>query len=938
MSDNANDNKELFEDRQELASSSDERSLLEEKPFPSPETLSPLLEDENLPTSGRPISKRFEDTLREVGEYSEEVGEEDSDPSFDWEPKGEWLGGEGASIKSLTGMYRNWFLDYASYVILERAIPHIEDGLKPVQRRVLHAMSLLENGHLHKVAKIVGQTMAFHPHGDASINDALVQLGQKSLLIDTQGNWGNIFTGDAAAAGRYIEAKLSSFALETVFDDKITKVKRSYDGTADEPISLPVRFPLLLVLGAEGIAVGLSSKIYPHNPQELIAASIAHLRGESFTLYPDFRTGGLLDVERYNDGMRGGMLKCRAKIERIADRQISITELPYGKTTSSLIDSILKANEKGQIKIKRADDMTAAETDIRLQLPAGVSTDKTIDGLYAFTDCEVSLSPNACVIKEDKPIFIGVSDLLRYSTDRTKAHFDAQLHYRLDELRAAHLSASLEQIFIEERIYKDREFEEASNETEALNHVKERILAVEGITFIAPIKKEDLKRLLEIRMARILRFNRDKHDKQIARLEREIEEVEANLRNIVGYTIAYFEKLRDEYFSKAIRRTVITRFSNIEATKVIEATEKLYLDRAGGFAGTGLKNAEFVANCSSLDDMIVFFRDGNYLVTKIEDKKFLGKGEVIHIDRYVRDNKRTIFNAIYRDGKQGSYFIKRFFVTGITRDRKYDLTYGTGGSEVIYFTANPNGEAETVRITLKPRLRLRILVFEKDFSEVPIRGRSAKGNLITKAAVQRITLKEKGASTLGGRKVWFDRDVLRINFESRGDYLGEFNAHDRLLAIRSDGTYYTIEVSESGHFSPNIMRIECFDRNKQWSAIYRHRETGALYLKRFTLNEQAKPTVLQGEGNDLVALSDREEAIFRVLFEGASTHSGEERIEAASFVGVKSVNAKGKRITTRPVREVKDITPELEVYAPPLLEEALPDVEAANIEDSFCES
>lgn len=819
-----------------------------------------------------------------------------------------WQDNFGSTIKSLSGMYRSWFLDYASYVILERAIPHIDDGLKPVQRRVLHAMNLLENGHLHKVAKIVGQTMAFHPHGDASINDALVQLGQKELLIDTQGNWGNIFTGDDAAAGRYIEAKLSPFALETVFDSKITVMKKSYDGTADEPESLPVRFPLLLAQGAEGIAVGLSSKIYPHNPKELIEAAINYLEGNAFELYPDFKTGGLLDVDRYNDGLRGGVLRCRARIERIGERTISITELPYGKTTSTLIDSILKANEKGQIKIKHIDDMTAAQVDIRIQLPSGVSTDKTIDGLYAFTDCEVSLSPNACVIKDEKPVFLGVSDLLKYSTNQTKKHFAQQLKNKLSELQGAHLQASLERIFIEERIYKDKEFEEANNETSALNHIRERIESIPGITFITTPKKEDYKRLLELKMARILKFNREKHDKLIARLERDISETNFNIEHLVEYTVEYYKHLNETYFANEERKTLLTRFSNIVATKVIEANEKLYFDREGGFAGTGIKNGEFIANCSLLDDMIIFFRNGTYTITKIEEKKFIGKGEVLHIDKFVRGDKRTIYNLIYRDGSQGAYYIKRFFVTGVTRDKQYDATNGTKGSRVVYFSVNPNGEAEVVRITLKPRLRLRNLVFEKDFSEIAIRGRATRGNLVTKVAIQRIALKERGSSTLGGRKVWFDNDVKRINFDNQGTFIGEFEANDLLLIFRNDGSYYTAEVSESAHFSTETNKVERFDPAKIWTAIYVNSDN-ELYLKRFTLNEQNNPLPIQGEGNQLLFITDHKAPIFDIILDKGARGKAHERIDGDSFVGVKSVNAKGKRISTFTALQITNIAP-----------------------------
>ncbi len=816
------------------------------------------------------------------------------------------------TVKSLGAMYKHWFLDYASYVILERAIPHIEDGLKPVQRRVLYAMHLLENGHLHKVAKIVGQTMAFHPHGDASINDALVQLGQKKLLILTQGNWGNILTGDDAAAGRYIEAKLSSFALDVLFDDKITEFKKTYDGTANEPVSLPVRFPLLLAQGAEGIAVGLSSKIYPHNPNEILEACIKYLRGESFLLYPDFSTGGLLDVERYNDGMRGGSMKCRAKIEKTGERQISITELPFGKTTSTLIDSIIKASEKGHIKIKHIDDMTAADVNIRILLPAGVSTDKTIDGLYAFTDCEITLSPNACVIKDDKPIFLGVSDLLRHSVDHTRELFTSRLSYQLDELKSLHLLASLEKIFIEERIYKDKQFEDATNEKIVIAHILSRILSIEGITFIRAISEADIKHLLDLKMARILRYNREKHEKYIVKLEKEIRDIESNLKNITSYLIKYYQYLKDTFFSNYERKTQLMRFSNIEATKVAEATEKLYFDKDSNFAGTSLKSSTFIANCSSIDDMIVFFKDGRYFITKIDDKKFLGKGEIIYIDRYLRDNKRKIYNVVYRDGKTGPSYIKRFNVVSVTRDREYNVTLETPESEILYFSANPNGEAESIRVLLKPVLNKRKLSFEKRFSDLPVRGRSAKGNLLTKAPVQRIVLKEKGISTLGDRKVWFDRDVLRINFSNRGDYLGEFNSSDLLLVVLDDGTYYTTELSESVYFKPNILRLEKFNNEKVWTLAYRNKDN-FLYVKRFTLDATEKPIVMQGEDAFLLCLSSRLHPLLEFSYQVKDKPLIKETLSADDFITVKSVYAKGKRVTKTPILSIQDISIEEEM-------------------------
>lgn len=813
-----------------------------------------------------------------------------------------------SSLHTLPQMYRTWFLDYASYVILERAVPHIEDGLKPVQRRILHAMHLFENGHLHKVAKIVGQTMAFHPHGDASINDALVQLGQKGFLIDTQGNWGNIFTGDDAAAGRYIEAKLSPLALEVLFDNKLTEWKKSYDGTAEEPVALPIRFPLLLAQGAEGIAVGLSSRIYPHNPKELIESAIAYLQGKSFELYPDFPTGGLLDVERYNDGHRGGALKCRAKIEKRDDRLLSITELPFGKTTASLIDSIIKANEKGSIKIKHIDDMTAATVDIRIQLPMGVSTDKTIDGLYAFTDCEVSLSPNACVIKEGTPVFWGVSDLLRYSVDQTRSLLGAQLNYKLNEIQDALVAASLERIFIEQRIYKEQPFEEASTEVDALLYVKDRIEAMEGLSWSRPLMDDDFKRLLELRMARILRFNIEKHEERIALLSREAETISKNLKNLTTYTIKYYEHLLKEYGAQWERKTTLTRFGAIEASQVIEATEKFYFDREGNFAGTGLKNADFVADCSSLDDFIVIFRNGSFRISKIEDKKFLGKGEVIYINRFKRNDTRTIYNIVYRHGKRGPYYMKRCYISGIVRDKDYFLTKEEEGSRVMYISVNPNGEAETIHVALKSQLKMHFLTFDKDFSIEPIRARGVRGSLVTKAEVQRVSLKQRGASTLGGRKVWFDRDVMRINYNEQGEYLGEFEAQDALLVLTQSGTLYTTDISESNHFEEEVIRVEKLDPHKVWSVVYYDSQQHYFYLKRFDVANPCKPQSMQGAGNLLIAYSDNPLARFAIHFGGRDKDRPIEEVDAATFIDVKSIRAKGKRLTTREVLRIEEIS------------------------------
>ena len=843
-----------------------------------------------------PIAEPLNNTTAENSHAPQEPGSER--PEAD-------SGTDGPKFTTLGGMFRGWFLDYASYVILERAVPHITDGLKPVQRRVLYAMHLMENGMLHKVAKIVGATMAYHPHGDASINDALVQLGQKQFLIDTQGNWGNIYTGDEAAAGRYIEAKLSDFALEILFGDTLTQWKKSYDGKAQEPIALPVRFPLLLAQGAEGIAVGLSCKILPHNPRELIEAACAYLKGEEFALYPDFPTGGLIDVERYNDGRRGGSVRSRAKIERIENRILSIKGLPFGKTTTTLIDSILKANEKGKIKIKRVDDMTAEEPDIRITLPAGVSADKTIDGLYAFTDCEVNIWPNACVIQEDKPVFLSVSDLLRYSADQTKEYLRQDLKIRLRDNREQFLSASLEELFIVNRIYKDKEFEEAKNETEALTHIRTRIEALLVAPPVRPITREDLKKLLAIRMAAILRFNLAKHQEMMLRLQKEADALQKHLQELVNYTIEYYQRLLRSFGDQPAwtRRTEIAKFASIEAAKVAETNLKLYIDREAHFAGTGLKSAEYVADCSEIDEFITFYRGGTYVVSKVEEKKFLGKEEVIHIARYIRGDKRTIYNAVYRDGRDGAFYIKRFDVSSCIRDKVYDLTQGTQGSKVIYFSANPNGEAEVISYKFATKTGA-LKEGKADFSAMAIRNRSSKGNLVTRRKMLRVALYKQGGTTLGGRKVWFDADVNRLNYEGRGRLLGEFDGHDRLLVIRPSGEAYTCGFEESTHFAETPFLLERYQAGKVWTAVYRESEQGQVYLKRCTLPDSPKPYPIQGEGNSLMLITDKLAPQIEFSFAGKDEFRAPISLNAEEFIGIKSVNAKGKRVSTREVGAV----------------------------------
>jgi topoisomerase-4 subunit A len=810
----------------------------------------------------------------------------------------------------LSGMYQDWFLDYASYVILERAVPHINDGLKPVQRRILHTMRRLEDGRYNKVANIVGETMKFHPHGDASIGDALVQLGQKDLLVDCQGNWGNILTGDGAAAPRYIEARLSKFALDVVFNPKTTEWKLSYDGRNKEPVSLPVKFPLLLMQGVEGIAVGLSSKVLPHNFNELLDAAVAYLSGEAFTLYPDFQTGGYVDVSRYNDGERGGSVKIRAKINKVDNKTLSITEIPFGKTTSTLTESILRANEKGKIKIRKVDDMTAKDAEIIIHLAPGVSSDKTIDALYAFTDCEISISPNCCVIKENKPHFMTVSDVLRHVTDNTLKLLKLELEIQRSELLESLHFASLEKIFIEERIYKDKEFENAKDIDAALNHVDKRLEPFKP-QFVREVTRDDLLRLLEIRMGRILKFNKEKADNLIASHKSQIEEIDRHISHIVQYAIDWFNKLKEKYGAAHPRRTEIRSFDTIEATKVVEANEKLYINREEGFIGYSLKKDEFVCNCSDIDDIIIFYKDGKYKIVKISEKMFVGKN-VLFLNVFKRNDNRTIYNVIYREGKNGISFIKRFSVTGITRDKEYDLTTGKPGSRILYFSANPNGEAETVKVILKPKPRQKLLVFDKNFSEVQIKSRSAKGITLTKAEIHKISLKQKGGSTLGGRQVWFDPDVLRVNYDGRGNYLGEFFADDLILVIEENGEFYTTNFDSSNHYQGKIKIIEKFDADKIWSAaLYDEDQQGYPYIKRFPFEISNKKQSFLGENpaSRLALLSDVVYPRFEVTFGGNDAFRERLIIDVEEFIGVKSLKAKGKRITTYEVANICELEP-----------------------------
>lgn len=812
----------------------------------------------------------------------------------------------------LTGMYQEWFLDYASYVILERAVPDVYDGLKPVQRRILHSMKRLDDGRYNKVANIVGHTMQFHPHGDASIGDALVQLGQKELLIDCQGNWGNILTGDGAAASRYIEARLSKFALDVLFNPKTTHWKLSYDGRNKEPITLPVKFPLLLAQGVEGIAVGLNSKILPHNFNELCQAAIAHLKGEAFVLYPDFQTGGSIDVSRYNDGERGGAVKIRSKISKVDNKTLVISEVPYGSNAGKLIDSIIRANEKGKIKVRKVDDNTSANVEILVHLQPGSSSDKTIDALYAFTDCEMSISPNCCVIKDKKPIFTNVSNMLRITTNHTKELLKWELEIQQHELKDQFFFVSLEKIFIEERIYKDKEFEESRSADEAIQHIDSRLGPFKP-TFIREVKREDLLRLLEIKMMRITKFDSDKANDLLANLQAKIDEVEHHLAHLVDYTIRWFETLQKRYGANYPRRTELRNFENIVAAKVVEANEKLYINREEGFIGTGLKKDEFVCNCSDIDDVILFYKDGKYKIVRVSDKLFVGTN-VLHVDVFKKNDKRTIYNVVYRDGKRGFYYMKRFAVTGITRDKEYDLTQGKVGSRLLYFTANPNGEAEVIRVALKENSKLKRKEIIKDLSELTVKGRQSMGNLLTKFEINRITLKQKGGSTLGGRKVWFDHDVLRLNYDGRGDFLGEFHSEDLILVVTKTGTYFTTGFEVTNHYENNIYRIEKFSSEKVWSLALWDADQRFYYLKRFVLEASVKSLSLTGDNQEscMVVLSDREKALFEVTFGETDAWREKLLIDAEEFIGTKSYKAKGKRISTHAIATITDVTPEPE--------------------------
>jgi topoisomerase-4 subunit A len=823
------------------------------------------------------------------------------------------------SVTALSGMYQEWFLDYASYVILERAVPHLNDGLKPVQRRILHSMKRMDDGRFNKVANIIGHTMQFHPHGDASIGDALVQIGQKDLLIDTQGNWGNILTGDGAAAPRYIEARLSKFANDVVFNPKTTEWKLSYDGRNKEPVTLPVKFPLLLAMGVEGIAVGLASKILPHNFNELIDATTEYLEGKKFVLFPDFPTGGLIDVSKYNDGKRGGAVKVRARIEKIDKKTLVVKEIPFGKTTSTLIDSIIRVNEKGKIKIRKIDDNTSANAEIVIHLMPGVSPDKTIDALYALTDCECSISPNTCVITGSKPSFMGVSDILRNSADNTVNLLKTELEIRCEELQEEWHMSSLEKIFIEERIYRD--IEECETWEAVISAIDDGLKPFKN-RLAREVTRDDIIQLTEIKIKRISKYDSGKADEHIKNIEIELDEVKNHLRNIIPFSINYFKQIKKKYGKGRERKTEIRNFDTILATKVVASNARLYINYKEGFIGTGLKKDEFVCDCSDIDDILVIRKDGTYLITRVAEKVFVGS-DVLHARVFLKNDERTIYNIVYQDGKDKPVLVKRCAITGLTRDKEYNLTRGTPGSRIIYFSANPNGEAEVIKVHHKPKARLKKIVFEFDFGQLHIKGKSSMGNILTKNAVQKITLKEKGLSTLGGRRIWFDDAVFRLNVDGRGIFLGEFSGDDKILVITKNGFFRIAGFDLSSHFEDNILIIEKFKSGKVYSSIYWDAEQKFYYVKRFTIEESEKPQCFINEHPEskLVSITEVEYPRFEIHFGGKHKNREAKIIEVAEFIGIKSFKAKGKRLTSFMVENIQEIEPVVKKESQEITEE-----------------
>ncbi|MEG1413775.1 MAG: DNA gyrase/topoisomerase IV subunit A [Mucinivorans sp.] len=821
---------------------------------------------------------------------------------------GKLLGADSLKVGRMTTMFRDWFLDYASYVILERAVPHLADGLKPVQRRILHALKKMDDGRYNKVANVIGFTMQFHPHGDASIGDALVGLGQKELLIDCQGNWGNVLTGDSAAAPRYIEARLSKFALDVVFNPKTTEWTPSYDGRNEEPVTLPVKFPLLLAQGVEGIAVGLASKILPHNFVELIQASIKYLEGEPYELYPDFITGGLIDVSRYNDGIRGGVVKVRAKITKQDRKTLVITEIPFGKTTSSLIETIIKANEKGKIKIRKVDDNTAHSVEILVHLSPDVSPDKTIDALYAFTDCEVSISPNACVIYEQRPVFMSVSDMLAHSVDKTKYLLGRELEIRLDELAEDWHASSLEKIFIENRIYNS--IEQCETWEGVIETIDNELTPFKKLLRRA-VNRDDIIRLTEIKIKRISKFDAFRSDDHIRSVEAEIEQVERDLASLTNFTIAYYKNILKKYSAGHERRTEIRSFEQIEATKVAVANAKLYVDRSEGFYGIGaqMKGAEFVGDCSDIDDVILIDKSGKYIITKVPEKGFFAKG-ILHCAVFKRADDRTIYNVIYRDGKNGAIMVKRCAIAAITRDREYELTKGTPGSEVLYLSVNPNGEAETLRLHFKPRPRLKKLIDDFSFSDISIKGRASAGNLLTRYAIHKFALKDRGISTLAGQNIYWDPDIRRLNTDERGQVLGEFVGDDRIVVFTRTNDYYTTTFDISQHFPEDVVRIEKFDTRRIYTIVYFDSEQKLHYIKRFTLLlSDNRPQALLDASDVFVLLSCEKFPSLELIYGGRYAARPSEMIDADDFIGVKSHRARGKRLSNLELEKIIEREP-----------------------------
>ncbi len=839
----------------------------------------------------------------------------------------------------LGGIYQKWFLEYASSVIVDRAVPYLEDGLKPVHRRILYTMGKMESGHHKKVANIVGQVMAYHPHGDAGIYGALITLGQQNLLIDTQGNWGNIFTGEGAAAGRYIEAHLTNLARDILFNDKITEWKSSYDGTDKEPVFLPVKFPLLLTQGILGVAVGLQSLILPHNFCELIEASIKYLRGEEFEIYPDFLTGGMIDVSKYNDGKQGGMVRVRSHIEKEDNKTLVIRDLAHGVTNRQLKASIEAAIDKGKINIKKIEDLTSMEVKIVLTLADKVSPDKTIDALYAFTDCEKKIYTNCCVVEADEtgkktPIFIGVSDALKHSTDRTVNLIRKELEVQLGELKEKLNYCSLEKIFIEERIYKDKEFENAPTVAVAIEHTTKRLQPFLHL-LVRDITEDDVARLMEIRMKRILKYSKDDADKIIANLKKQIKEIEHKLKHLIETTIEWFEGLMAKYGKEHLRLTEIRTFDNVVATKVVEANEKLYINRETGYVGYDLKRDEYICPCSDMDDILVIYKDGTYKITKVKEKEYVGKN-ILYVNVYKKNDKRMVYNVVYRDGKAGPSYMKRFAITGVTRDKEYDITAGTAGSKILYFTANSNAEAESIHVDLKPRYKMKVGVLDRDFAEISIKNKNAKGILLTKNEILKITLKKRGASTMGGRKVWFDSTIQRLNYEGHGEFLGEFMTEDRIIYMTTNGEYNFSGFEESVHFPENLLRLEKFKPEKVWTVCLYDANEKYAYIKRFAFESTSKQVSFLGDNpkSELLHITDTAFPRLEVTFGGADAEREKLEIDAEEFIGVKGIKAKGKRISTYKVESILELEPTR--FPEPEPEEPEPEdtPEPADIDDS----